>query len=141
MSMIALAHHLRRSPGGLRRSVLLLIGVTAAIIVGLLAMHSLNSHTAPAEPTAVVSVHDANATDHGTTQPATEEHCSDCGGHTSMLALTCVLAFLVVSLLLLLPRLGITRTSALRRAGPSPLSWVTPLSKPPSLLVLCISRT
>ncbi|GAA1979594.1 DUF6153 family protein [Microbacterium pumilum] len=141
MPMIALAQHLRRSPGGLHRSVLLLIGVTAAIIVGLLAMHSLNSHTAHAEPMAVLSVHDTNAIDHGTAQPATEEDCSDCGGHTSMLAMTCVLALLVASLLLLLPRRGITWTAALRRAGPSPLTRVTTLSKPPSLLVLCISRT
>ncbi len=141
MSMVALAQHLRRGPGGLRRSLLLLIAVTAAIIVGLLAMHSLNSHAAHAEPTAVVSVHDMNHTDHGTTQPATGDDCADCGGHTSMLAMTCVLALLVVSLLLLLPRRGFTWIAAPRRADRSALTWVTTLSKPPSLLVLCISRT
>ncbi|MET0886568.1 MAG: DUF6153 family protein [Mycetocola sp.] len=139
--MIALTQNLHRGPGGLGRSVLLLIGVTAAIIVGLLAMHSLNSHTGHTEPTVVVSVHDMAATDHGTTQPATGDDCADCGGHTSMLAMTCVLALLVVSLLMLLPRRGITWTAAPRRAGPSLLTWVATLSKPPSLLVLCISRT
>ncbi|GAA1969426.1 DUF6153 family protein [Microbacterium deminutum] len=141
MSMIALAQRLRRGPGGLRRSILLLIGVTAAIIVGLLAMHSLNSHSSLAEPTAVLSVHGVDATDHGTTQPATGDDCSGCGGHPSILAMTCVLALLVVSLLLVLPRRGITWTAALRRVGHSPLTWVGTFPKPPSFLLLCISRT
>ena len=140
MSMIALAQRLRPGPRGLGHSLLLLIGVTAAIIVGLLAMHSLNSHAARAEPTAVVSVHDMNATDHGTTQPATGDDCGDCGGHASMLAMACVLALLIVSVLLFLPRVGTTWGAALR-AGPTLIARAAVLPRPPSLLVLCISRT
>jgi hypothetical protein len=45
--MIALAQHLRRSPYGLGRSVLLLIALTTALIVGLLEMHALNAPCSP----------------------------------------------------------------------------------------------
>jgi len=144
MSMIALAQRLRPGPRGLGHSVLLLIAVTAAIIVGLLAMHSLNSHTETAAPaTAAVHEHGTatpGAADHGTTQPATDGDCADCGGHTSMLAMACVLALLIVSLLLFLPRVGITWGAALR-AGPALIARAAVLPRPPSLLVLCISRT
>ena len=50
MSMIALAQRLRPGPRGLGHSLLLLIAVTTAIIVGLLAMHSLNSHAETSTP-------------------------------------------------------------------------------------------
>jgi hypothetical protein len=142
--MIALAQRLRPGPRGLGHSVLLLIAVTAAIIVGLLAMHSLNSHTETAAPaTAAVHEHgtaNPGAADHGTTQPATDGDCGDCGGHASMLAMACVLALLILSLLLFLPRVGITWGAALR-AGPALIARAAVLSRPPSLLVLCISRT
>ncbi len=123
MSMIALAQRLRPGPRGLGRSVLLLIAVTAAIIVGLLAMHSLNSHTETAAPAAAAPMHEhgtANpgVVDHGTTQPATDGDCADCGGHASMLAMACVLALLIVSLLLFLPRVGISWGAALRAGRP-----------------------
>jgi len=145
MSMIALAQRLRPGPRGLGHSVLLLIAVTAAIIVGLLAMHSLNSHTETAAPAIASAMHEhgtagPGVTDHGTTQPATDGDCADCGGHASMLAMACVLALLIVSLLLFLPRVGITWGAALR-AGPTLIARATHLPRPPSLLVLCISRT
>ena len=144
MSMIALAQRLRPGPRGLGHSVLLLIAITAAIIVGLLAMHSLNSHTeTPAPTTAAMHEHgaaDPGVADHGTTQPATDGDCADCGGHASMLAMACVLALLIVSLLLFLPRVGITWGAALR-AGPAMIARAAVLARPPSLLVLCISRT
>ena len=139
--MIALAQHLRRSPLGPRRSVLLLIGLTAALIVGLLAMHALSSatsHTTPAVTS--VSMHEMGAAHGDATQPV-EDGCADCGGHEAMLAMVCVLALLVVSLLFLLPRTGLTWGAALRRAGPVMLSGRLALSRPPSLLILCISRT
>jgi hypothetical protein len=139
--MIALAQRLRRGPGGLGRSVLLLIGVIAAILVGLLAMHSLNTPAAHAEPAAAASIHEMAITSHGDAQPSTHDHCGDCGGHHNMLAMVCVLALLVITLLLLLPGPGITWMAALRRAGPFPLTGVMTPSKPPSLLVFCISRT
>ena len=140
MSMIDFAQRLRPGPRGLGQTVLLLIAVTAAIILGLLAMHSLNSHTESTAPTAAVAMHDAGTADHGTTQPVSHGECADCGGHPSMLAMTCVLVLLGLSLLILLPRLGITWGAALR-AGPVRSIRAATFSRPPSLLVLCISRT
>ena len=145
MSMIALAQRLRPGPRGLGHSVLLLIAVTAALIVGLLAMHSLNSYTDTAAPAAAASMHEHGAAgpgvaDNGTTQPGTDGDCADCGGHANMLAMACVLALLIVSLLLFLPRVGITWGAALR-AGPALIARATHKPRPPSLLVLCISRT
>lgn len=140
MSMIALAQRLRSGPHGLGHSVLLLIGVSAAIIIGLLAMHSLNNHAESTTPVAVVAVHDSGTADHGTTQPGTHEDCADCGDHNSMLAVTCVLVLLAISLLILLPRLGIT-WGAVLRAGPVEVRRAALFSRPPSLFVLCISRT
>ena len=140
--MIALAQRLRPGSRGLGHSVLLLIGVAAAIIIGLLAMHSLNSHTETAAHTtaAAAMTHDMGTAEHGDTRPAAEGDCADCGDHTSMLAMACVLALLIVSLLLFLPRVGITWGAALR-AGPTMIARATHLPRPPSLLILCISRT
>jgi hypothetical protein len=138
--MIALAQHLRRSPHGLGRSVLLLIALTAALIAGLLAMHALNAPTAHAETAAAVSVHELGAA-HGHDAPPADESCPDCGGHETMLAMACVLALLVVSLLFLTPRAALTWGVVFGRAGPLFAVARTALSRPPSLLVLCISRT
>lgn len=112
--MIALAQHLRRSPYGLGRSVLLLIALTAALIIGL---HALDAPTAHAEPAAAVSVQEAGAA-HGHDAPPADDGCPDCGGHEAMLAMACVLALLVVSLLFLLPRAGISWGVVFGRAGP-----------------------
>jgi hypothetical protein len=146
MSMIVLAQRLRPGPRGLGHSVLLLIAVTVAIIVGLLAMHSLNSHAETVAPAAAAPAMHEHGTAgpgvavHGATQPTTDADCADCGGHASMLAIACVFALLIVSLLLSLPRVGITWGAALR-AGPVLIARATHLPRPPSLLVLCISRT
>jgi hypothetical protein len=140
MSMIALAQRLRPGPRGLGHSLLALIAVTAAIIVGLLAMHSLNSHTETAAPATSATMHDSGTADHGTAQPATDGECAECGGHPGMLAIICVLVLLALSLLIVLPRLGLTWGAALR-AGPAEVVRATVFSRPPSLLVLCISRT
>lgn len=138
--MIALAQYLRRSPHGLGRSVLLLIALTSALIVGLLAMHAVSTPTAHAEPAAAVSVQEAGAA-HGHDAPPADDGCPDCGGHEAMLAMACVLALLVVSLLFLLPRAGLTWGIAFGRAGPVSIAGRAALFRPPSLLVLCISRT
>jgi hypothetical protein len=138
--MIALAQNLRRSPYGLGRSVLLLIALTAALIIGLLAMHALNHPTAHAEPAAAVSVQESGAA-HGHDAPTTDAGCPDCGGHDAMLAIACVLALLVVSLLFLLPRASVDWGGVVGRAGPLFVAGRAALSRPPSLLVLCISRT
>lgn len=138
--MIALAQYLRRSPYGLGRSVLLLIALTAALIVGLLAMHALSSPAAHAEPAAAMSVQESGPA-HGHDAPSTDTGCLDCGGHDAMLAMVCVLALLVASLLFLLPRAGLCWTVGLGRAGPLFTAGRAVLSRPPSLLVLCVSRT
>ncbi|MDX2377573.1 DUF6153 family protein [Microbacterium sp. LRZ72] len=138
--MIALAQQLRRSPSGLGRSVLLLIALTAALIVGLLAMHALGAPTANAEPAAAVSVQEAGAA-HGHDAPPADGICPDCGGHEAMLAMTCVVALLIVSLLFLVPRAGVSWGVVFGRAGPLMVAGRVAVSRPPSLLVLCISRT
>jgi hypothetical protein len=138
--MITLAQHLRRGPSGLGHSVLLLIALTAALIIGLLAMHALAAPTGHAEPAAAVSVQEAGAA-HGHDAPPADDGCPDCGGHEAMLAMACVLALLVVSLLFLLPRAGVRWGVVFGRAGPLMVAGRAALSRPPSLLVLCISRT
>ncbi len=138
--MIALARYLRRSPHGLGRSVLLLIALTAALIVGLLAMHVLTSSAVHAEPVAAVSLQEVGAA-HGHDAPPADDGCPGCGGHDAMLAMACVLALLVVSLLFLLPRAGISWGVAFGRAGPLMAAVQAAIPRPPSLLVLCISRT
>lgn len=138
--MITLARQLRHSPRGLGRSVLLLIALTAALIVGLLAMHALNTPTAHAEPVTAVSVHDTGAS-HGHDAPLTGDDCADCGGHDAMLAMACVFALLVVSFLFALPRTGISWGVVFGRAGPLRTAGGIVLPRPPSLLLLCISRT
>lgn len=143
MSMIALAERLRPGPRGLGHSLLLLIAVTAAIIVGLLAMHALNGHTETASAATVV-MHEhgtvnPDVLDHGTAQPTTDGECADCG-HVSMLAMGCALVLLIVALLILMPRVDIPWAAA-RRVLPGPIAHTSHLTRPPSLLVLCISRT
>ena len=146
MSMIALAQRLRPGRRGLGRAVLVLVAVTAAIIVGLLAMHSLNNgHTETAAPASAAAIHEHDAmdpgvADHGTSQLGTDGECADCGGHAGMLAMACVLALLSVTLLFIVPRVEINPAAALR-AGPAPTARWTRPARPPSLLDLCISRT
>jgi hypothetical protein len=54
MSLIALAQHVR-GPRILTRTLLLLVLLTGGLILGLLAMHALNAHTAAsAHPVSVV---------------------------------------------------------------------------------------
>ena len=128
MSLIALTDrvHTGRS---MVRTLLLLVVITGAIIVGLLAMHSLNAHT---------------ATDAGHQTTATDEPCADCGsGHSTMLAMACVLALLATVLLLVRPSAVMRWLSILPRPRPSVASalFTGPALRPPSLTVLCISRT
>lgn len=137
--MIALTRHLRRSPHRLDRSVLLLIALTAALIVGLLAMHALTSSSADAAP-AAVSMQDAGSA-HGHDVPPADDDCPGCGGHEAMLAMACVLALLGVSLVLLPPRAGVSWGVVFGRAGPLALAVRGAPPRPPSLLRLCISRT
>ncbi|MBP2437266.1 DUF6153 family protein [Microbacterium amylolyticum] len=144
------------SETGLRRlSRRLLLGgvLAAAVILGVLAMHTLNLHGTPAaHASGAVSIqalsadgthHGASAThdSHGTSEE-THGACTHCvsGEHLSM-AMACLLALLLGLLFVVPPRLlpGRRHTPiwpALRIGAVPRL-----LSRAPSLHVLCISRT
>ncbi|WP_243233669.1 DUF6153 family protein [Microbacterium sp. CIAB417] len=145
MSLIALTDrvHTGRS---MVRTLLLLVVITGAIIVGLLAMHSLNAHTATDaghQTTATASAATGTG-DHHTGTTATDEPCADCGsGHSTMLAMACVLALLATVLLLVRPSAVMRWLSIPPRPRPSVVAALStrPALRPPSLTVLCISRT
>ena len=84
MSLIALTDRLHAGRT-VARTLLLLIAVTGAVIVGLLAMHSLNAHTATdtGHPASVTSTASTGSGDHHAGSTATDEACADCGsGHS-----------------------------------------------------------
>ncbi|WP_240606975.1 DUF6153 family protein [Microbacterium sp. Gd 4-13] len=147
MSLIAVAHQVRGTRT-LTRTLLLLIAVTVAIIVGLLAMHSLNTHTtATGHADTVATASDTSAAmdhDQTATTPEAAEACADCGSDgPAMSWMACVLALLATALLLLRPTGGWRIISpATVRAGPT-AAWpaLAHTLPPPSLTVLCISRT
>ncbi|MBW9111548.1 hypothetical protein JNB63_16960 [Microbacterium trichothecenolyticum] len=144
MSLIALTARLRAGRST-ARWLLLLIAITGAVIIGLLAMHSLNSHSATDASdragTAVVTVADMGHT-HSAADDTTDL-CADCGSdHSSMLAMACVLALLAVALLLLRPNLGHRWLSTMPRPQPVHLTFMNLAGlRPPCLTALCISRT
>ncbi len=125
----------------------------AAVVIGLLAMHTLNLHGTPAAhtPAAItasasdaVGAHHAAAGTHESSGTASDlgPGCADCGGGTHLgMAMACVLALLLVLLVLVPPRL----LPGWMHTAPRPLlverfiDWL--LSRAPSLHVLCISRT
>ncbi|WP_426321017.1 DUF6153 family protein [Microbacterium sp. E-13] len=146
MSLIALKGRLCGGQSTARR-LLLLIAFTGAVIIGLLAMHSLNSHTAAGTShhhyadAAVVSAVDMGH-DHSDAADDSAQ-CADCGtDHSSMLAMTCVLALLAVALLLVCPQLRHRWLSTMPGRQPVvPASGIRASARPPSLSALCISRT
>ncbi|MFL2002098.1 DUF6153 family protein [Microbacterium sp. A1-JK] len=141
MSLVALTERLHAGRS-MARTLLLLIAVTGAVIVGLLAMHSLNTHTA-ADTGHQTTVASATADDHHSGASGTDEGCADCdSGRSDMLAMACVLALLATVLLLARLRPNRVWLSVLPR--PQPLSAALPgrpSLRPPSLTTLCISRT
>lgn len=152
MSLIAVAQQVR-GPRTLTRTLLLLVTVTAAIIVGLLAMHSLNTHatttghagTAPALTVAADtgSHHDAPAAAAAAQAPADHTGCADCGDDHAMAWMACVLALLVSVIVLARLRAG-WRTpvrESVMRAVRARWPAFAHLAPPPSLTALCISRT
>jgi hypothetical protein len=144
MSLIALTDRLYAGRS-MARTLLLLIAVTGAVIVGLLAMHSLNTHTASdtGHQSTVTAAASAGADGHHAAPTATDEQCADCGSsHSDMLAMACVLALLVTLLLLARTRAALHWQSTspdLRPVGTSSADQSP--SRPPSLSTLCISRT
>ncbi len=128
----------------------LTVMAAVALIVGLLAMHTLSTGTAHAEPHTTVAIADhdqpaqmadaGNATDTG--------HCpGDCGGpgnmpDHSMLLMICALALLAAVIVVLAPALlgGLGLNPGVR-APLRDAARALPRPRPPSLLVLSISRT
>jgi len=150
--------HARLSPGV--RRLLLAAPIALAIITGLLSMHVLTGSHQPAlaSETSAMSTHSqvgsapAAADDTPMTAAAAEGaggHCQDgCGSPAgmpdhSMLMMVCVLALLAATIVLLAPallaRLG-TALALLRLHGRNVLTAL-PHPRPPSLIVLSISRT
>ena len=143
MSLIALTGRLHAGRS-MVRTMLLLIALTGAVIVGLLAMHSLNTHTAAdTGHQTTVATASATADDHHSAATTTDEACADCGSdHSSMLAMACVLALLATGLLL--ARLRPSRVWLSVMPRPQPARTAPPgrlRLRPPSLTTLCISRT
>nr|WP_276569148.1 DUF6153 family protein [Microbacterium lacticum] len=131
-----------------------------AIITGLLSMHILTGSHQPAlaSETSAMSTHSqvgsapAAADDTPMTAAATEGaggHCQDgCGSPAgmpdrSMLMMVCVLALLAAVIVLLAPtsRALLTYAVARSRSHTRTLLAGSPHPRPPSLLVLSISRT
>ena len=153
------ATHSRRGLPGLLRCVLFGGLLVAAVIAGLLAMHTLNLHGTPsAHAPAALSVtvadsgeahqgvaHHSSAGSYGLTSGTAHDpggSCADCGGGTHLgMAMACVLALLLVLLALVPPRL----LPGWMHTAPRPLlveRFIDRLlSRAPSLHILCISRT
>ncbi|MFD1716140.1 DUF6153 family protein [Amnibacterium flavum] len=145
MSMISTRAALRPKATAARTILLPLLAVVA-LLLGLLAMHSLNLDTAHAAMPAGGTAH---AEAHLTMPAGSDEHVGDCGNDCapehSMLTMACVLALLVGSALIAGAAVRSFRnTSAPWRVAPLaglPALAVLIPPKPPSLLVLSISRT
>lgn len=152
-SLINVAQQVR-GPRTLTHTVLAVIAVAVGIIAGLLAMHSFNSHatTAGHHDTVAVSTQ-AGASDHHRDasasavlpdSPQVDAGCATCGGGDSMTWMACVLALLVATILLGRIGLGWRRTAliaVLAAATTRSPARARALPLPPSLTVLCISRT
>lgn len=143
-----------RGSSSVFRGVLSGVMLVTAVIIGLLAMHTLNLHgTAAADAPATMSMSgavDQPAAHHATAEmhaPAGSTSGSDmsCAGCTTDdhagMAMMCVLALLLALLLLVPPRVLHGWTRSLLR--PSLVEDLTAQIRPraPSLHVLCISRT
>lgn len=154
MSLINVAQRVR-GPRTLTHSVLAVLTVAVGIIAGLLAMHSFNSHATAAGHHDTVAVSTASGTpehhhdDAAPTAlspalPAMDAGCSTCGGSDPLTWMACVLALLVATLLLARVGRGGRQTPLATIAAATTSQWPVrahSLPPPPSLTVLCISRT
>lgn len=144
MRTTTLFTHLRNFPS--RRLVIALFAVPA-ILLGLLAMHVLanGGMTEASSPHASSPAHSpeqsmAMAVSSDSQSPA---YCGgECGPNHNMLSMICVLA-LLISVLLLVPPLILTRWQELRRDILALIAKTAALAPPdpPSLHALSISRT
>jgi hypothetical protein len=134
-------------PAALQRTVVLL-GVVIAIVLGLIAMHTIASGMGGhSEPAATVMTVDADHQMSGT-QPDSAPCPGDCAPvpGRDMTAMVCVLALMVGGTLLLV---GLLRSAQQRDLGPQIRLLVSavrsvrcgPYRDPPDLIKLSISRT
>lgn len=125
--------------------------LVAAVIVGLLAMHTLNLHgTTSAHAPAAISISVTDSAHHsasgmhesGGSASDLGPACTDCGtnGHLGM-AMACVLALLLILIVLVPPRLLPRWMHAVSRSVLRIDAAPRVMSRAPSLHVLCISRT
>lgn len=135
------------------RSALLAVVLATGVIVGLLGMHALDVHgtvhAAVGAHGPAVGAHDAYGSvsaDALAAAPSSggvllsSSGCADCDADGGMWAV-CVLALLAGLLLLLVPRAHRRLHPALSRLLPRELFADAAFPRPPSLIVLCISRT
>ncbi|MFK4759672.1 DUF6153 family protein [Microbacterium sp. ZW T5_45] len=135
----------------LDRTLLIVVVVAVAVILGLLAMHSVSTHVTASGHARTVAAE--NGTAHtgghpaelsvGDSPGAVPAECANCADDDGMGGIACVLALLVVAVL-------VVRSTAWRRPFGSALGRSTaptrhpsaqrPLA-PPSLTALCIIRT
>ncbi len=130
------------------RTLLLSLALIGAVIFGLLAMHSMNTHALSAhaaDSTAVLAVADpsVHTGGHQALVEAAEPDCAECGaGDASMMAIGCILALLVTVLLLARPMRPMSGRAWVLSVSARAVSRVVRIEpRPPSLEVLCISRT
>ncbi|WP_256934505.1 DUF6153 family protein [Microbacterium sp. BF1] len=153
MSLINVAQQVR-GPRTLTHTVLAVLAVAVGVIAGLLAMHSFNSHATTAghhDTVAVSTQADVSAHHHDTSEaaavpdsPTADAGCATCGGTDSMTWMACVLALLVATILLGRIGLGWRHATLIAILTAATTRWPArahALPPPPSLTVLCISRT
>lgn len=147
MSLITLQERLSAGRS-MARTLLLLLALTGAVILGLLAMHSLNthglgSHTEDSTIMLAAAAEPAHEGGHHSAAGPGGPECADCGtGDTDTMAMACVLALLVGALLPACPRHPLGWRVAPSRCPVHAVGQVIRVEPgPPSLDVLCISRT
>ncbi|RNE59336.1 hypothetical protein EEJ31_09835 [Cryobacterium tepidiphilum] len=132
------------------RTVLLLLSLVAALIIGLLAMHTFTSSigghghsVAVSAPAHAGVTHDAKLAGAGDAGPVIAQCFGTCGSDADM-AMACVLALLVTTLLLSAAT-GVRAWLSSRRVWPAAARTIAfaaqPMPTPPDLHALSISRT
>lgn len=137
-------NHARPAP--VLRRIVLLVALVGAVVVGLLAMHTLSEHPtgAVSAPMVTSEHHHAGSTvsshAHEGVAPCNDDGCGGGSLHT-MAAIGCVLALLIL-LVIVAPRTAPRGGADPReQSGPLPRAELPARSHPPDLAVLCISRT
>ncbi|MCW4386543.1 DUF6153 family protein [Salinibacterium sp. SYSU T00001] len=150
MSMIEVGHALRPRRS-LWRTLIFSLAAIGAIVVGLVAMHSLNiegghSGHAASSPVAASADHhadaDAGAADAAAVDPLASPAVCDSDCEHAMTVMACILALMVTLIILGASRATSISAGILRLLSPVlELKATLAPAAPPSLHVLSISRT